>query len=322
MISEVLEKHRHKLLKKSFVVAVGIGYKVKGGKKTDRLSIVCSVSKKLPLSLLKKKDIVPGKINDVITDVVETGTFRAPPQSQGIPSSIEKKRTDRWRPAPGGVSISHERVTSGTLGCLVKRDGEIFILSNNHVLANSNNAKIEDQALQPGTYFGGRLTQDMLARLADFIPIEFIGQEGCIGQALKLIGIKQQLENTVDAAIASPEINEGLSVKEEILEIGIPKGLNVTPELGLAIQKSGATTELTKGNIEQVNATVQVQYGEGKIAIFTNQIIAGAMCAGGDSGSAVLDMDKNLVGLLFAGSDNSTVINPIEYVFDLLNLTL
>jgi hypothetical protein len=49
--------------------------------------------------------------------------------------------------------------------------------------------------------------------------------------------------------------------------------------------------------------------------------MAGAMCAGGDSGSAVLTEDNQLLGLLFAGSENSTIINRIENVFELLNLT-
>jgi hypothetical protein len=44
----------------------------------------------------------------------------------------------RMRPAQGGVSIGHYKITAGTLGCLV-RDGKggTYILSNNHVLANS-----------------------------------------------------------------------------------------------------------------------------------------------------------------------------------------
>jgi V8-like Glu-specific endopeptidase len=40
----------------------------------------------------------------------------------------------------------------------------------------------------------------------------------------------------------------------------------------------------------------------------------------GDSGSAVLDMDRRVVGLLFAGSDAATVINPIGEVLSALNV--
>lgn len=46
------------------------------------------------------------------------------------------------------------------------------------------------------------------------------------------------------------------------------------------------------------------------------------MSQGGDSGSAVLDRDNRLVGLLFAGSDSTTIINRIEHVFSALRLSL
>ena len=45
------------------------------------------------------------------------------------------------------------------------------------------------------------------------------------------------------------------------------------------------------------------------------------MSQGGDSGSAVLDDDDRLVGLLFAGSDSTTVINRIEHVFSALGIS-
>ena len=90
----------------------------------------------------------------------------------------------------------------------------------------------------------------------------------------------------------------------------------------MRIQKSGRTTGLTTGEILQVDVTVNVQYGAGRIAQFTDQLLAGAMSQGGDSGSAVLDEQKRLTGLLFAGSDNTTIINRIENVFAALGVTL
>jgi hypothetical protein len=50
--------------------------------------------------------------------------------------------------------------------------------------------------------------------------------------------------------------------------------------------------------------------------------MAGPMSQGGDSGSAVLDEKSNLVGLLFAGSDQNTIFNRIQNVFSALRLTL
>jgi len=50
--------------------------------------------------------------------------------------------------------------------------------------------------------------------------------------------------------------------------------------------------------------------------------MAGAMSQGGDRGSAVLDDNNNLVGLLFAGSDTSTIMNRIQNVFYELGVSL
>ncbi|UCE38831.1 MAG: hypothetical protein JSW00_06295, partial [Thermoplasmata archaeon] len=126
-------------------------------------------------------------------------------------------------------------------------------------------------------------------------------------------------ENLVDAAIARP-LNEQ-DVSAEILEIGEINDL-IQGELGMAIKKSGRTTGLTTGEIQQVDVTVNVQYGSGRIAQFNDQLMAGAMSQGGDSGSAVLDNNNNLLGLLFAGSETSTIINRIENVFSALGLSL
>jgi hypothetical protein len=46
------------------------------------------------------------------------------------------------------------------------------------------------------------------------------------------------------------------------------------------------------------------------------------MSQGGDSGSAVLDGNNRLVGLLFAGSDTTTIINRIENVFGALGVAV
>lgn len=325
---EALRKFGPKLLAKKNVVAVGIGEKVvgKNRRSTGELAIVCSVEKKVPLATLDEKDIIPKEIKGIITDVIESGKIKA-----------LKARTDRWRPAPGGVSIGHEWITAGTLGCLVKRDGLVYILSNNHVLADSNNAPIGSAILQPGKHDGGQLI-DRIAVLKEFVPIQFIGGEGCqIGQAFADVGNffaetfgrktrlaavnSEQIENLVDAAIALPVDSE--FVCDEILDIGTILGVNKSPGIGLGVQKSGRTTAVTTGVISQIDVMTNVEYGEGKIALFVDQILieVPGFSAGGDSGSAILDLENNLTGLLFAGSDTVTVANKITNVFDLLGVS-
>jgi hypothetical protein len=130
--------------------------------------------------------------------------------------------------------------------------------------------------------------------------------------------INEPGNNTVDCAIAKP-LSADL-VNPDILNIGIPTGAG-TAALGTQVQKSGRTTGHTQDQITQVDVTVSVLYGS-QIAIFKNQLMAGAMSQGGDSGSAVLDMDKRVVGLLFAGSDTITIMNPIQFVLEALQVQI
>lgn len=315
-----------KLLACANVVASGIGYKVKNGQTTSDLSVVCSVTKKMAAAQLAASDVVPRTIDGIPTDVVETGKIRA-----------FQSHTARHRPAPGGVSIGHRDITAGTLGCLVKKNDETFILSNNHVLANSNDAQPGDPILQPGPIDGGTLANDHIADLEDFVPIHFLQPEppsecptarGVIAflntvcaaissqTRYKVVSI-QQSENLVDAAIARP-LND-TEVVDEILKIGSIKGVGIG-ELGDAVKKSGRTTEFTTGEILQTDVTVDVGYGPGQTARFVDQLLSGPMSQGGDSGSAVLNDEDRLVGLLFAGSDNTTIMNRISHVFTALGV--
>jgi hypothetical protein len=124
----------------------------------------------------------------------------------------------------------------------------------------------------------------------------------------------------VDCAVARP-VNSA-DVLDEILEIGTVSG-TVEAALGMAVRKSGRTTGLTTGEISVLDATVNVSYGTGRTAQFENQIVAGPMSQGGDSGSLVVAGDSlKAVGLLFAGSEQSTIFNPIQAVLDGLNVTI
>jgi len=341
----LLKQHSKELLSRANVVGTGVGFKVAGGQRTETPSIICSVHRKVPSASLSPKDVVPRELGGVPTDVMETGRIRA-----------LQAPTGRFRPAPGGVSIGHRDITAGTLGCWVHRDGQWMILSNNHVLANSNAAEIGDPILQPGPYDGGRNPDDQIAVLEDFVRIHFPGDPdggsngggngggnggnggsgGCgIASAIvsvlngiaEMIGsgtrVKsysiRQVDNLVDAAIARPLREE--DVLPNILNIGDIAG-TASAQLGTPVKKSGRTTGFTQGEIIQVDVTVDVEYGTNLVARFTDQLMGGAMSQGGDSGSAVLDDQNRLVGLLFAGSDQTTIFNRIEHVFDALSLSL
>lgn len=308
-------RNEARLMRMSNVVAVGIGFKTVGGIQTSEISIVVSVIKKLPAIQLPESSRVPKALAGVQTDVVETGKIFA----------LQDPK-EKMRPARPGISIGHYQITAGTFGCLVQRNGQVYILSNNHVLANSNAAQLGDAILQPGPHDGGT-SADQIGTLEQFVSIGFSGSSGCgcspFAFLLRLLGAAKPLinepgNNTVDCAIAKP-LSADL-VNPDILNIGIPTGVD-TASLGTAVQKSGRTTGHTTDQITQIDVTVSVDYG-GKIAVYKNQLMAGAMSQGGDSGSAVLDMEKQVVGLLFAGSNTTTIMNPIQLVLDALQVQL
>jgi len=310
------------------IVYISEGKKIVDGKDTGRPAVVVGVVKKKPLSQLSKREIIPKKINGVETDVIEVG---------GIPKALTTRRTGKWRPAPGGVSVGHVNVTAGTLGMKIQQGDKAYILSNNHVLAHENKAEIGDPILQPGAYDGGTIL-DKIGTLAKFVPIEVAGGSDCpffnivctglngladfgcfIG---KLLGLKflcrktrinptVQVENIVDCALAEVASHD---VTFEILGYGEPAPALIAPQVNMNVKKSGRTTELTEGIITSINATVQVMMTDG-IAIFTDQIIMTKMLEGGDSGSVLLNKNNGLVGLCFAGSDTMSIANKMTNVF-------
>lgn len=246
--------------------------------------------------------------DDVPVNIVVTGLIDAQPHRF------------RLRPAPGGVSVGHFRITAGTIGCLAvgrsaPRSSRLMILSNNHVLANSNGAVFGDCIVQPGPVDGGKCPQDQVAILERFVPISFGGGS-----------------NYVDCATgwAWPE-----RVRRELVYLsqGAPAYFRIsnalaTPVLGMLVGKSGRTTQLTQGRITGLGATINVNYGNGRIALFRDQIaiegISGPFSAGGDSGSSIWSWNgqRHPVGLLFAGGGNVTFANQMRRVVAALDIAL
>jgi len=312
------------------VVGVGIGYKKTAGNKQESLSLVTLVRAKVPVDSLPKGAVIPSELGGFQTDVVEVGQLR-----------VMTSRLDRWRPAVGGISTGHFQVTAGTLGCLVYDlvSGEPLILSNNHVLANSNACSIHDPVLQQGRIDGGIVGEDTLAVLERFIPIRFLGEAGSIKLPEFLIRfgllvagwfknekLKQIFENLLprinymDAAVARPL--DPQMVSPEVLGIGIPSG-TADASLDMPVCKSGRTTSVTEGTIEVLNATVNISYGDNQAARFENQIITSAMCMGGDSGSVLFSAGTTQVlGLLYGGSSLVTIYSPIEPILSALKVSL
>jgi S1-C subfamily serine protease len=338
-IAAVQAETESKLLELPNVVGVAIGTKFEGEKDTGKSCLTALVAAKLDPAFLSKTEMVPKKVKDVPTDVVEVGyIFAGDASPEGEPvlerqeSYADEHFTDtsrmdasdalaatsvtlrnRVRPAMGGYSVGHPRITAGTIATCCydlspfpSTPSRYYILSNNHVLANSNNAHIGDPILQPGRFDGGTLPGDVIARLTRYVPIKF---HTATTKPL----------NYVDAAIAEGNFHD---LSREVYWGGYVKSLYTAPKVNDIVQKTGRTTGFTTGKVTNINGTVDVNYGGGRIARFRNQIITTRMSAPGDSGSLVMNRDEAAVGLLFAGSSTRTIINNILMVQLLLKVRL
>lgn len=170
-IIQVQMQVQRDLMAKRNVVGVAVGFKETEGIITDTPAVVVLVEQKKPLAALTADEMIPREVEGVRTDVYEVGFLQA-----------QQSPKDRFRPTiPGGVSIGHYKVTAGTLGAMVRDNttGERFILSNNHVLANSNEALVGDAILQPAAMDNGRDPGDVVARLERFITLHYL--EGPVG---------------------------------------------------------------------------------------------------------------------------------------------
>jgi hypothetical protein len=313
-LSKIQEHEQDNLLNKENVVGVALGHKIKDEKETGDNSLTVFVEQKMDPALLPEDNLIPATVGNFKTDVVETGPIFAGTQMMERSSEAASEEAGiltlkrRMRPAEGGFSVGHVNITAGTMATAVYDSRpfpgiprKYYMLSNNHVLADSNNAALGDPIVQPGPFDGGVLPSDLIARLSRFVPIRFDGK--C---------------NLVDAAIAEGEFHD---LDREIYWIGYVKGI-ASVEIGTLVQKTGRTTSYTTGRVTAINATVNVNYGGGKVAKMCRQIVTTNMSAGGDSGSLLLDMKENAVGLLFAGSPFVTIHNNIFFVQALLGIRI
>lgn len=224
----------------------------------------------------------------------------------------------RVRPLRLGSSVGHFKITAGTLGAFVRSrlGGEPLILSNNHVLANENQAKAGDAILQPGKLDGGQLAHDRVGSLAGFIKL------------------RRTSANRIDAATAS--IEAGIEINAaKLAPFGRLHGVGPTfLDEGAEVRKVGRTTGATKGRVTAIELDhLIVGYDVGDLR-FDGQIeIEGngtkAFSDGGDSGSLIVNPNGLAVALLFAGTSDGgsngrglTYANPIHAVLDALKVEL
>lgn len=311
---------KEELIKKKNVVLVIPGRKIVNGVDTGRKAMVVYVTKKVALRDLSKEDMVPKEIEGLESDVQVTKQIEA------------LSRLEKYRPMPGGVNGGHPNITYGTISPL-RIKGRLYIYSNAHVIGDCNAGEIGDQIWQPARACGGSPT-DTIGHLHIRPLLHFEGDGSIcpianiyvkIGNAIaRFLGSQSRVPAPVSNAINKVDCAVGLPIEEadlleEILDIGKPAGFAET-HITDVIKKSGATSDLTRGTVVDTEGASRVNYGSLGTALFDDQIITTAIASPGDSGSLVFNEKNELVGALFGGNDDFTIVNKISNIIDALGL--
>jgi hypothetical protein len=306
------------------VVGVGIAEKLVDNKPAGVLSIKFLVRSKFPESDISTSQALPKMVDGLPTDVEEVGLIR-PLARKSAPARRRSSRPakkaaagmpdprQKIRPAQPGCSVgfrdpSNQFVMAGTFGALVRDRAGLYVLSNNHVLADEDQLAPGAPIFQPGLLDGGNPATDQIAELT---------------RAVKLITTANM---KVDGAVARA-LRANL-VSDEILFIGRPNG-TAQAARDMIVHKFGRTTGYRAGRVESVDFDLSLDYTVGTVT-FENQVSIRGLNGqpfsdAGDSGSAILERSSgNVVALLFAGTRDNTLTfaNHIDEVLQALAVEL
>jgi hypothetical protein len=227
---------------------------------------------------------------------------------------------DHVRPPMPGCSIGHvDLVTYGTFGLVVKRspggqrarrssnDPELFVLSNSHVIAMDGLAAKNDHVIQPGAAdVDGQ--NGTIARLTQWEPFDFTTTEW---------------PNLVDAAIARLTTPVDKMIRKCDF---VPAAVSFQIEVGMVVHKIGRSSDHTQSTVIDPNAFVRLKYMQTPttpgFVQFSEQVLCDPYTVKGDSGAAVFNANKEIVGLHVGGSWGVSVFCKIENVFKALGIML
>ena len=215
----------------------------------------------------------------------------------------------------GGISGANTNLTgqSGTIGyfCTRKskfpRPKEIHLLSNSHVFADLQKAKVDDGDLIMQPSPGEPGANRPIGTLVNFSALKF---EGDVNEP-----------NHIDAAIAklwAPHKHKAL-----LPFIGAVKGYVAKKDIkvGEAARKCGRTTGYTEGHIFSIYLDIWIRYDRTRqSAFFQDQLLIEPaspwfqkFVAKGDSGSLLVDAEQHAIGLIFGGmSDAPAATQPLS----------
>ena len=269
------------------VNAVGIGRKKKNGALTNELAIVVFLAHKKTLAELSEAERIPDNIEGFPTDVIEQ------PESRPL--------------IKGGVQIEADSVgLVGTLSCFARTTdtpNRIVLLTNRHVLLpDGDSAELNKEVGQP-----------QYCTICSRCCTDFVG---------RVLRSSTTFDPNIDAAIAT--LNSDVAWVPEIIDIGKIKGTYTLVDNDILaeykVQKVGRTTNYTLGKVTHIHFSFRVKtnvkdpatdkaekqmHGQMRIEALPPYQHFGEA---GDSGSAIVNLDNKIVGLLHSGPEDSSYI--------------
>lgn len=287
------------------VMGVDFGFVYKNGKRLSTRGVRFHVGQKMPFNELPPEHILPSKVHDFRSDVVEASY------------SLHASARQICDPIQPGVSIGNlQRATTGTVGLGVRdrHAGGNAVLSNWHVLCGSPDAKAGEQICQPGPLHLGTRTASVVASLERWAQLDV----GC------------------DAALAL--MGPGISIQQTLFDTKITISGSERPGLNMKLVKYGVVSGLTHGMTDGIGGAYKVDYSsygdtlrwiDGIRIVVDPDAPEKEISLAGDSGAVwVNPVTGKAVALHFAGEDGLgptaeyALAQPLQRVLDLLDADL
>ncbi len=307
-LAGIQERHEDEILNLPGVLGIGVGL--------DR--------EKRELVFLVVVD-ENGQMPDLPQDIegIPVMVERHPPDVplHGVPNCVEPCHADQL-PLPvemGNSAFTTNRCSACTMGfkaCELATGRQVYV-TNSHCSPDASGCV---GAAPPGTPTSHVSPSDATPNCSS---------AAIVGQTIQQFAplCDSEVDSVVDcASVASTSAQTDFDIRD----VGLPKPYHGTVVVGDTVQKSGRTTGYTQGTVVSTNYSVLT--GPWKccgLATFVHQIRVNALgedrfIGPGDSGSALLNMDDEIVGLLFSGpySGLAANANPIGSVLYALGLSL
>jgi hypothetical protein len=325
-----LDDVRQRLLSLPNVLAVGVGLKESDGEFTDEISYRVYVREKVDPAELAAGELIPREIAGFRTDVLIPLRITNDSDVCGD----ERRTLAHQRPLRGGIAISTDALSYGTLGWFGRLDVDDtrVLLTNKHVLWDATDS-VETDAVPTA--------QPQLGEPSTCCCCE-CGSDNVIGSSI--IGIRDMATPTatsVDAAIA--RIDAGIDIELAITNAATAEVLRVSGQgaavVGDAVRKIGARSGFTRGTVLHVGdiAAAPADPGGGTINVITGQVLVIPIAAetyqvregvckfafsnSGDSGAVILNAADEIIALNWGGDRTSytvgvTVASNIQNVMN------